>query len=640
MIDPSVERGAQYKNKSDLRIGVVVPVHNCLEYTKQMMNSFRSSWKYRWIVVDNGSTDGTQEYFESGIIELTNESIRNCDGVKYHRFDDNLGVSKAWNFGIAEAFVDCDLAFVINNDLLFAEDTFDRLMDWYCGDIIISPNNVGNNPKLLRTYSRQRKIIPHAGFYAFLLSRRIINRVGWFDEENFVSPGYFEDNDYLERCAREKVPTFTALDSVVVHFGSRTIREGGVNPEPVFSENEKRFFDKWGYVPDTFPFKKPKLLWVGDAVCESGFWRVGKNVLKRLSKNWDIYILGANYFGDPHEYPYLIYPAIMSGNFWGVKRYRDLVKNIKPNIVLIINNPCIVADFIEEHKGFDIPLVAYMPVDGKNTKTDWHEKLNSLDLAIFYTQFGLDEFREKGYDGSAEVIPHGVDLNLYYPVNRNESRKRLGLGQIEDCFIIGNINSNTFRKRLDLTLYYFSNWIKKYNHENDKIYLYLHCKNKGLGWDLRRLAAELGISGRVIMLSDDSPYYVPEAAMKYVYGALDVQISTTGGEGWGLTTMEGMACGVPQIVPDWSALGEWAKDGTRTIPCSGIFVSLGSPVDVIWGIASENEFLEALEEIYQSKSIRDEFSNKGKELVSQEKYNWDSIGAGFNEILSTYAGNS
>ena len=60
----------------------------------------------------------------------------------------------------------------------------------------------------------------------------------------------------------------------------------------------------------------------------------------------------------------------------------------------------------------------------------------------------------------------------------------------------------------------------------------------------------------------------------------------------------------------------------------------------IWGIASENEFLEALEEIYQSKSIRDEFSNKGKELVSQEKYNWDSIGAGFNEILSTYAGNS
>ena len=47
-----------------------------------------------------------------------------------------------------------------------------------------------------------------------------------------------------------------------------------------------------------------------------------------------------------------------------------------------------------------------------------------------------------------------------------------------------------------------------------------------------------------------------------LYNTMDVMINTGGGEGWGLTSAEGAACGIPQLVPDWSATRElWSQHG-------------------------------------------------------------------------------
>jgi len=44
-----------------------------------------------------------------------------------------------------------------------------------------------------------------------------------------------------------------------------------------------------------------KLLWIGDAACDSGFSNVTHSVLSFLHNSWDVSVLGVNYRGDPHN---------------------------------------------------------------------------------------------------------------------------------------------------------------------------------------------------------------------------------------------------------------------------------------------------------------------------------------------------
>ena len=185
-------------------------------------------------------------------------------------------------------------------------------------------------------------------------------------------------------------------------------------------------------------------------------------------------------------------------------------------------------------------------------------------MAFSSQQFGLRETRTGGYTGPASVIGHGVDLDLYQPKDMTEARAKLGLPRT--AFIVGAINRNQPRKRFDLTLYAFKLFLDQ--TQATDAFLYCHCAPRAEGWDLPQLARYWGIGHRVLfpMCEDLGPAGVPEALMPWVYSANDVQISTTAGEGYGLTVLEGMACGVPQIVPDFAALAEWPGDAVVRVP--------------------------------------------------------------------------
>jgi D-inositol-3-phosphate glycosyltransferase len=101
--------------------------------------------------------------------------------------------------------------------------------------------------------------------------------------------------------------------------------------------------------------------------------------------------------------------------------------------------------------------------------------------------------------------------------------------------------------------------------------LYLHvCPTGDVGYGIDQLAKYYNLKGRVILAQPGVYHGSTDDEMALTYRAANVGISTTQGEGWGLTTMEGMACGLPQIVPDWSALGEWAAPAAYLVPCSRI----------------------------------------------------------------------
>lgn len=374
-----------------------------------------------------------------------------------------------------------------------------------------------------------------------------------------------------------------------------------------------------------------KLLWIGDAGCPSGFARATHEILDVMRQSFDVTVLGINYRGDPHPYPYPIYAAAVGGDMFGVGRMIWMCDLIKPDVIVLQNDPWNVPAYTGQLKRFpeykDLPVVASMAVDGLNCEIP---RLNDLALGIFWTQFGCDEARYGGFSKDATVIPLGVSLTDYYPVTRADARQRLP-DRLHNAFIVGNVNRNQPRKRLDLTIRYFAEWVKSKNIPN--AFLYLHVAPTGdTGTDLIQLARYYDVTDNVLTMQPATWYGVSEDDMRMTYNCFDVQISTTQGEGFGLTTFEGMACGVPQIVPDWSALGELVKGAARLVPCTS--TAIGPPyVNVIGGIPDEAQFIQALDDVYRKPEVRRQLIADGFDRVSEPRFRWEEIGRAFTDAV-------
>jgi glycosyltransferase involved in cell wall biosynthesis len=133
------------------------------------------------------------------------------------------------------------------------------------------------------------------------------------------------------------------------------------------------------------------------------------------------------------------------------------------------------------------------------------------------------------------------------------------------------------RKRWDLTIKYFGKWIEDNNINN--AWLYMHAAPTGdVSVNVIDLARYYNCLDRTVYIETPIFTGLSEEDMCKTYNCFDVCISTTQGEGMGLPAMEAMACGVPCILPDWSAYGDWARDAAVLVPCTS---TIGTPLDGI-----------------------------------------------------------
>lgn len=381
-----------------------------------------------------------------------------------------------------------------------------------------------------------------------------------------------------------------------------------------------------------------RLLWVGDAAVPSGFARATHNILDVLRETWDVTVLGMNYRGDPHGYPYPIYACAPGGDALGIGRLIWMMDLCKPDAVVFQNDPWHIPLYTRQMDKFKeefrhVKRIGAIAVDGKNCQG---AAMNGLDLAIFWTEFGRAEAARGGYKGPSDVVPLGVDTSFYAPGDRREARRRRQFPEpFLDAFVVGNVNRNQPRKRLDLTIEYFAEWVKSFDVRD--AYLYLHVAPTGdAGFDCQSLANYYGIGNRLLLVIPEVFYGNSEEAMVDTYRSFDVQISTTAGEGFGLTTFEGMACGIPQIVPDWSALGELTAGVARLVPCTSTAAAVG--INTIGGVPDRGEAVSSLQALYGSRGLREELGCLGRERVSERRFGWRAVGEGFRDAINVATG--
>lgn len=379
------------------------------------------------------------------------------------------------------------------------------------------------------------------------------------------------------------------------------------------------------------------ILFVGDVACSSGFGRASAGFLPALHDRHKVTAIGVNYRGTKHDLPFWVHPAHLFGHDpIGLSSMAYVLPEVKPDLVVVQTNPWHVPHYAKTlHKlGFgDVPIVGIIAVEGKNVEG---RQLNYLKRAIFWNQFGADEAIKGGYTRPYGIVPLGVDLNTFYPDDKETARQFLGLPDVPPgSFIVGNVNRNQYRKRLDLSVMYFAEWIQRYNIRD--AYLYLHLlPGSTVAIDVDQLAYYTGCNERVIHAEPKDMYNgAPTEYLRATYQAFDLQISTALGEGWGLTTMEGMASGVPQIAGDYAALGEWAKDAIKLVPCSveGVMPDVKT---MIGGVPDKEAVISALQAFYENNSSqREYYAHRGLECVQQPQYRWEHVAQRFAEEIES-----
>ena len=326
--------------------------------------------------------------------------------------------------------------------------------------------------------------------------------------------------------------------------------------------------------------EKIKVLGYCDApTCATGFGTVSRNIFEGLQRTgrYQIDVLGINYWGDPHNFPYRIWPTgtNQQKDPYGRQKVMEMIPQMDFDILFLLQDSFIL-EFIpklipnlKKNKAKPFKSILYYPVDSI-IKQPWAENVNPADYLIAYSEFGKKETLKRIDRPDMEVIPHGVNTTEYHVLPEEEVAKfkKQYFGQFADHFIITNVNRNQQRKDIPRTITAF----KELRKQVPNSILYLHMAMQDQGWDLLEVCKsfELDISKDVIFPKNFGPNQgYPRHILNMLYNCSDVVVSTTLGEGFGLAWMEAMGTKTPIVMPANTMLPEFISEETGWLCDSG-----------------------------------------------------------------------
>lgn len=382
-----------------------------------------------------------------------------------------------------------------------------------------------------------------------------------------------------------------------------------------------------------------KILWYGDACSNTGFARVTHSILEHLKKDHDVVVYGINYTGDPHEYPFKIYPAgaVNPSDKFGIGRIQQIVERERPDFFICLNDLWIVNQVWERihllKSQLNFKFIAYFPTDSEWYPLPMLRFIEDWDFAITFTPEQAQRLMAHGIKPKKlGIMPHGLDQGKFYAIDRDEARKRLGLPL--DKFIVFNGNRNQPRKLIDQTIKAFAEFAK----DKDDTILYLNMGEKDLGWAVQELfetemrrrgadpAAKLAITPNMNYMT--AP---PDEQLNLIYNAVDVGINTANGEGWGLVPFEHALCKKPQIVPAHTSCQDiWKGKGLLINVAAWIS---DKDLGVERGIVNYKHAAELIQLLYEDETYRKKVGEDCFEVTQNPAYRWDKIAEGFTKAM-------
>jgi glycosyltransferase involved in cell wall biosynthesis len=256
---------------------------------------------------------------------------------------------------------------------------------------------------------------------------------------------------------------------------------------------------------------------------------------------------------------------------------------------------------------------------------------------IAITRFGQRMLKNAGF--SSVYIPHGIDCNIFKPIpeHRKECRKLWFLD--EDSFVVGIVAMNRARKMIPRMLRGFKRFKELNPTVKTQLMLWTNIRPPaqpedtpmGIGdvsVDLLPEMRELGIIPDIVfpdarLLKHGIPdwsgdNYKSGWDMVKLYGAMNVLLNCSGGEGFGMPLIEAQSCGVPVICTDYAGGPEQVGAGL-TVRADD-YVILNTP-GTRYQLANVDKIAEALTKIMNAD--REKLAKKARTFAL--RYDWNNI---------------
>lgn len=392
--------------------------------------------------------------------------------------------------------------------------------------------------------------------------------------------------------------------------------------------------------------KKKKLFAWCDFVVSTGFGQVAANLLDTMHEEFDVTILGINYHGDKKydTNKYFVY-SVSKDDMLGIQRLISLVKKEAPDVLFLFQDIFHISDYIDIIRKKCPPktkIVTYFPVDGAPFSPAWENVFHIADVNITYSDWAIQRIKETFPKiGGIQKLYHGVDTNTYKPLSLVEIEKARKSFGWDGRFVVININRFQPRKSIPHTLRAFSLFSKGYKEckcgnlyprnkthcdlnmcgpedvikeekrQLNDVCLYLHMMDSepsmgpGRTNTLQSHILNAGftdsdVTNKLISVNGANIYAdeVPNSMINMIYNAANINLTTTLGEGCGLSLIESMATGTPSIAPRNSAIPEMLGDTGHLID-NVAFTSQAMDSGHMRPVVNIRKMMEALEIEYQ-----------------------------------------
>lgn len=208
-----------------------------------------------------------------------------------------------------------------------------------------------------------------------------------------------------------------------------------------------------------------------------------------------------------------------------------------------------------------------------------------------------------------DVVPAGVDLDLFSPGDREIARLRLGLSLEEKVLLfVGRLEP---LKGLDTLVGALPDLA-----ETMPVRLVVAGGDAQTERERQRLEAmarDLGVAERVTFAGS-----VPHDELPDYYRAADVVVAPSFYESFGMVAVEAMACGVPVVAAKVGGLQSTVRDGE-----TGYLVQWRCP----------EAYAERLEPLLANDALRDHFGGAGRAAAQQ--FGWPAVA---DQVLALFEG--
>ena len=284
-----------------------------------------------------------------------------------------------------------------------------------------------------------------------------------------------------------------------------------------------------------------------------------------------------------------------------------------------------------------VPMVYYHVWDNypyPKFNKDWYE---STDVIATISKVTSDIVQNVTPDVWEQYIPHSVDTNVFKNIPKTDKLvKDLKDGNklIGDKFIFFWNNRNARRKQSGTLMYWFKEFLDQVGH--DKATLIMHTDpNDVHGQDLVSIIHDQGLDNGQVQLSTDK---LPPEHLAVMYNMADVTVNISDAEGFGLATLESLACETPILVNMTGGLQEQVTDGESWFgvgvqPASKAIIGSQNVPYIYEDRLNKQDFLDALHKIYNMpERERQELGKAGRNHVLTN-YNFDDYGDKWVELM-------